>query len=369
MKKIAPGHISVVAFENHKMPDFKEVRNKDWVYYGEDNLYPDYLIELFTRNAFNNAIITGKSNFIYGKGLSLKDKKEDAKADAFISIANPYESLNDVIKKAITDYELFNGFAIEVIWSNGKPVEFYHLDFSKIRSDKKQEIFYYSENWKSFNQEKEPSFRILKSFGSSNKGSELFYCKQYRPYTSGNSNVYPLPDYVGCVADIETDIEISNFHYNNTKHGFSAGTMVNFNNGVPEQEKILEIEKKFKGKFSGTDKSGNIIITFNDSKDKEATVLSLQPNNLDKQFEQLSARIQQNIFSGHKVTTPMLFGIKTAGQLGGRAEMLDGWEHFKNTYVHSRRGIIEACINEFARLSGVGDLVLLDASPIGVAIS
>lgn len=367
-KKVNTGHISLVSFENHKLPEFREVKNKDWVYYGEDNLYPDYLIQLFTRNAFHNSIITGKSSFIFGKGLGPIDEKQDEKAEAFIKMANSSEGWNDVLEKVIVDFELFNGFAIEIIWANGKPYEYYHLDFSKIRVNKDCTVFYYCDNWKQSRPQEDESFKELTPFSSSGKGSQIFYFKHYRPYASGNSNVYPLPDYVGCVADIETDIEITNFHYNNTKHGFSAGTMVNFNNGVPTQDKIDQIEKKFKGKFTGTDKGGNIIITFNDSKDKEATVLSLQPNNLDKQFEILATRLQQNIFTGHKVTTPMLFGIKTAGQLGGRTEMLDGWEHFKNTYVQTRRAIIEKTVNVFAKISGVPELVLIEEAPIGFAL-
>jgi len=355
------GHISLVSFENHKLPEFKEVRNKDWVYYGEDNMYPDYLIKLFTRNSFNNAIITGKSTFVFGKGLEGDEK--------FLKMANPSESWNEITIKAITDYELFNGFAYEVIWANGKPVEFYHLDYSKVRSNSDGTEYYFCDNWFQYKPQDDPSFRIMKPYTSTGKGSQIFYYRQYRPNISSSSDVYPLPDYVGCIADIETDIEITNFHYNNTKHGFSAGTMVNFNNGMPPQEKIIEIEKKFKSKFSGTDKSGNIILTFNDSKDKEATVISLQPNNLDKQFEQLSDRLQQNIFTGHKITTPMLFGIKTTGQLGGRSEMVDGWELFKNTYINSRRHVIEKTVNEFAKYYGVTDIKIKEHVPVGLQLS
>ena len=370
MKKIPSGEIAVVSFENHKLPDFVERKGKDWVYYGEDNLYPDYLINLFTRDAYNNAIITGKTGFIYGKGLAVEGKQPSPKAEVWLQRANPAETWNDVIAKCILDIELFNGIAIEVIWGNGKPLEYYHIDFGKVRSNKDSTEFYYCEDWKKSQPQKEESFKVYKPYDSaSGSGSQLFYYKAYRPSLSQNSNVYPLPDYVGCVADIETDVEVTNFHFNNVKHGFSAGTMVNFNNGTPTQEKIDSITKKFKGKFTGTDKSGNVILTFNDSKDREATVVSLQPNNLDKQFEILSLRLQQNIFSGHKVTTPMLFGIKTTGQLGGRAELLDGWELFKNTYVLNRRDIVERIVNEFAVLSGIPTLILLELDPIGITFS
>lgn len=371
MKKVDGQHI-VIKLENHKIPEFIEKKRVDWIYYGEKNDYPDYLIGLFTRNATHNAIVTGKTNFILGNGIITDSSDEITykKSEAWLSKANPYESWEEVCHKIITDLELFNGYALEVIWGGGKPLEYYHIDFSKIRTNEQESEYYYCDDWRKSKPQNEDSFKIFAPFNpEKGSGSQLIYFKVHRPSMSGNVNVYPMPDYVGAVADIETDIEITNFHYNNVKNGFSAGTMVNFNNGVPTQEKIDELERKFKAKFSGTDEGGNIILTWNDSKEREATVVSLQPNNLDKQFKELAERIQQNIFTGHKVTTPMLFGVKTPGQLGGRTELMEGWEHFKNTYVKPRRRIIEGLINILGSFSGLGNFKIAETEPIGFQFS
>lgn len=349
-------NVITLKFENHKVPEFKEVKGKEWVYFGEDNQYPDYLTELFLRSAKHNAIINAKVNYVYGGGLTIN---EDNSSYTQRAIAKKFiENLEPFIRQTITDFEIFNGYALEVIWNkSGKTItEFAFIPLSKIRTNGDESVYYYSNDWRpNVKQDAEKTgFKEFKPFDINNGGgSQLFVYKIVSPVNSKNKNVYPVPEYIGATASIETDIEIANYHLNNIKTGFSVGTIINFNNGVPEADAQEEIEKQIKRKFQGTDKAGSVAITFNNSSDNAPTITSFAPSDLDKQFIEISKRVEQDIFTGHKITSPMLFGVKTEGQLGGRSEMIDAYELFQNTYVNIRQSMLEEIINKFAGIFGI----------------
>lgn len=350
-------NVIYVKFENHKVPEFKEVKNKDWVYFGDDNVYPDYLIELYLRCAKHNAIINGKCNYIYGGGLTINDEtaniSQKAVADKFIRVLDTF--VPDMIK----DFELFNSVAIEVIYNkSGRDVaDFAYVPMSKIRTNKDESLYFYSNDWKATTRQdaEKTGFKEMKPFDINNpsKGSQLFVFKLKSPKNGVDKNVYGIPNYIGATSSIETDIEISNFHLNNIKSGFSMGTIINFNDGVPTIEAQEEIERQIKRKATGTDKAGGLVITFNKSQDNAPTITSFTPNELDKQFIEIGKRVDQEIFTAHNIISPTLFGVATAGALGQRNEMIDSYELFQSTYVNIRQSALERVINDFAGLFGI----------------
>lgn len=362
-----------IKFQIQKPPVFKEVKGKDWVLFGDDeeyqNRYPDFLIDLFNRCGKHNAIITGKANFISGKGWTVDKTNltaiQQANLYKFVEEANPDESLNDILNKAALDLELFGGFALEIIWgkASDKIAGIYHADFSKIRSSADGTTFYFSDEWDKYKPKTEP----IPAFDLNNrKGKQLLYYKQYRP----KAIVYPYPDYLGIIPSIATDIEITNFHYNNIKTGFLTGTLINFLNGDPGADEKKEIEKKVKAKTTGTDNAGGVLLNFADGKERAAEVIPMRGNDFDKMFLQLRDDTTQEIFTGHKITSPMLFGIKSEGQLGGRTELLEAYELFQNTYITPKQQILEGIFNGLALVNGFEKrLQIQETEPIGFQFS
>jgi DNA-binding Lrp family transcriptional regulator len=338
-------NLLVIKLDNAKMPEFKEVKNKDYILYGDNNLYPDYLLELFTRCSKHNAIVTGKAQMIKGRGWDVNDQLL-----TFINKPNAYENLNDILYKSAIDLELFGGFALQITWSiaSGKIAIISHLDFSKLRVTKDGD-YLYCDDWTDYKKVRNETKRYPAYNTKNPTGTQILYYMQYRP----SLKYYPIPDYVGSVSAIETDIEINNFHLNNIRQGFSGGTLINFNSGAnPPVELQREISKRIKEKYQGTDRAGAVIVTFSDGKDKEPSVMSLSPSELDKQFAQLKESTTQEIFVGAKVTSPTLFGIATAGALGQRNEMKDAFEMFQNNYIAHRQFIFEQVFNDLAAVNG-----------------
>ena len=348
----------VIGFSNDKVPEFLEVRGKDWVKYGETNDYPNYLVTLFNRSAKHNAIVTSKQLYITGQGVQFNaegvEPQKAVQVQTMMQSINKYENVDELTRKMVLDMELFGGFYLHVIKTKDKKgiAEIYHLDYCNIRSNKDNSIFYYSDEWisedGSENTRVDPKSYIAYGSKEWNNAKEgIMYVKQYRP----NVMTYALPDYIGAVPAIITDAEIANFHRAAIQNGFQGGTMIVFKNGVPTDEEMKTVERQLKNKFVGTDRANSLVLDFVDDPTRTPEVIALNGNDFDKRYDALNNTIQQEIFVGHKITSPMLFGVRVEGQLGGRNEMASSYQLFQNTYVTPKQMIIEGVLNELFGLS------------------
>lgn len=307
----------VLKFADAAIPVFKEIRSKDYIQYGEDNKYPQYLTYLFNKSGKHNAILTGKADYIFGEGFENGD----------MTVNRLGESLNDISKKAILDVEIYGGFRLEIIYNRlGKVSEIYHVDYTTIRVGK-DNGYYYCETWEKYSQS---DIEFIPAFDPGHPmGSQIYAYNEYRPQT----RFYPLPSYIGCNNYVETDIEISKYYLSAIRNGMMPSKMIQFYQGEPTEDKKKEIERRFQKKFAGAENAGKFILVFGNDKQKQVDVSDLSASELDKQFVELNKTCQQEIYAGHKVTSPMLFGIKTEGQLGGNTELKAAYELFRNTYA------------------------------------
>jgi hypothetical protein len=359
MNKYAP--LIVVKFENDKIPAFVENKNGriKWVKYGETNNYPQFLTTLFNRSAKHNAICTDKQLYIAGKGWDFdSNDMQDAdtiKLKAFIDNPNPYETLNDLMKKTALDELLYGGFYLKVVHNKkGEMAELYHVDYNTVRSNRDNSEFYVSEYWldesgnertnlKPDEYETHPAYSPDKT-----KGVCIYYYKTYRP----GLRTYTLPEYIGAIPAIITDAEIANFHRAEIQNGFKGSRMIVFKNGVPSDEEMKSTERRLKNKFTDTDAAGSMVIDFVDDPNRVPEILPLNGDDFDKRYDALNKTIQEEIFVGHKVTSPMLFGVRVEGQLGGRNEMVDAFNLFQNKYITPKQDIQEMVYNYFAPIKG-----------------
>jgi hypothetical protein len=357
----------------HKVPVMLENRSGKYITYGFANEYPYYLLDNYRRSSKHNAIVNGKVNYIMGGGWQAGDNltvEQQARFIKFFDGLSSTEDLNDITEKLVLDLELFNGFAVAVTWSKlGTIAKMEHVPFEKIRVDKEEKMFQVADWYNDDMMQLFPKvgdIEKIPAFDPENRlGKQLFY---YRVYAAGVKH-YPLPEYIGGNAWIEADVQVANFHNNNLRNNFWGGYLINFNNGIPTPEEQGDIERQIKRKFSGTDNAGRFVVTFNDDAAKAPTLEPLTPSDMDKQFEILNKAIQQEIFIAHRVTNPMLFGVKTEGQLGGRNELVEAYELFKATYVNDRVRKVERMINYLGSFNGVEGMELIPVEPITERLS
>jgi len=350
-------NISFIKFADVKLPAMVELPGKGYVQFGEDNLYPNFLLEKINKSSKHNGIVLGKVNYIIGNGISYKSGRENI-------TPNKNETLNDFLKKVSTDIEIFGGVYIELHYNAlGQVGAMYHVPYQKVRANKDQ-TQYYVKDW---TQSVRVQPEIVAAYNPAVKqGKQILCYKEYRP----GLDIYSYPNYIGALNWIEIDIELSKYHLSTIKNGMFSSKLINFNEGKPSPEEQQVVETKFKKKFTGSENAGGIVLSFSDDPAKAPTVLDLSNTDLDKHFEILNKTTEQQIFAGHQVTSPMLFGIKTEGQLGARTEMRDAFEIFKTTYVNDKQRALETLFTEISKLWGIEDeMVIAPIEPIGFEFS
>jgi hypothetical protein len=356
-------NIVILKFAEAKQPEYRERRGVGYIEFGDKNDYPTYLLSMYNKSAKHNAIVRGKVNYITGNGWA--SKEVDPNAELFIKSPNAYESLADLTRKVSIDIEVFGGAYLEVIWSKvgGLLTEVCHLDYTKIRSNKDNTQFWYKNDWT--DRKEEP--KIIPAYNTQNRvGKQILYIKEYRP----GLDTYSLPGYIGAINYIESDIEVSKHVLGNAQTGFSASKLITLPNGEPSPDEKRNIERRFTERFSGSD-GKKFILSFVQDAARKPVVEDLGASDLTKEdFGRVDEMIQQNIFAGHQITSPDLFGISTPGSLGSRSQIRDSYEVFKNTYVNDKQQFVESIFNQLAKQRGVtSELYIKPVEPISYEFS
>lgn len=358
-------NLLILNFAEARQPEYKEKRGAEggYIEFGYRNDYPEYLLELYNKSAKHNAIIKGKVNYIIGNGWNAQG--DDAAAESFINQPNPFEDLDSLTRKVSTDIEVFGGSYLEVIWSalGGQLVSVSHIDYTRIRTNKDNTQFWYKYDWT--DRKEKPV--IINAYNTQvRQGRQILYLKEYRP----GLDTYSLPGYMGALNYIESDVEVSKHVLGNAQTGFSASKLITLPNGEPTSDEKRNIERRFSDRFTGSD-GKKLILSFVDRADQKPIVDDLGQSDLTKEdFSRVDELIQQNIFAGHQIISPSLFGIKTEGQLGGASELQNAYEIFKNTYANDKQRFLEATFNMLARIKGATeDIKIVPLEPISYQLT
>lgn len=367
--KITSFHMATV-----QLPKIVEKTGKDWIGYGGDNLYPEFVIEMMNKSSMNRRCIIAKADATVGKGLSTGDPQ----TEYTLKFANPTESWTEVLEKVSLDYSLFGGYAINVVWSNDgtQIAEIYHLDFSKIRSGKMNDegevkTFWYCYDWK--NQQRryqvKPqeycSFDPALAQAAAKEGNtwglnQVLYVKNYEP----GQHYYPLPEYVAAMNDIQVDAQVSEFHNSNLSNGLTPSLWIHFNNGDPGPEGRADLYDEISASYSGAENGGRFFLTFSDAQEQAPQITPLQLSN-DGYYLALEERITSRILSAHGISSPLLLGLRVGSSgLGSNSQEIEtAFQHFLYTVIRPMQKTILKTFNTLMFYRGYSDITLTIVPP------
>ena len=332
-----------INLETATAPIIQEVRGRDYIEYGTEdwrNLYPQFLIDLYYNSSTHAAIINATAEMIGGEDLVVSD--EDTSLEAYVKLkkflrhANSKESLHQVIKKVAFDFKLQGAYAIHIIWNRERTEisEIYHVPVERVRAGKPNEFgqvdtYFISSDWSNTRSHKPYP---ISAFNRNDRTatSQLLYTGSYRP----NMEINHTPDYIAAKNWALVDQRVAEFHLNNIENGFSGSYFISFANGVPTAEQRRQIEQSLTDKFTGAKNSGKFILTFSDDRTRTPEITPISVSDADKQYLALQELLVQNILTGHRVTSPMLMGIKNDTGLGSNVDELNSaFNFYLNTVI------------------------------------
>jgi len=337
MDKITNKGLQIFKRDGYKKASYKEGKEQEFIKYGDDNMYPNYLINLYNHSAIHASCVNAIVEAIRGEGLVTED-------ESVLDVANKDgESWNDIYNKIAIDTKLFNGFALEVIWSRDRSriAEVYHIDFSFIRAEKKDyrnkcKGYYVYNDWTKFysvsgraNLSEIPYLPVYNPYTRDEEPKQIFV---YQPYAPG-LEYYPRPDYVAATKVIDLDQEVDNFHINNIKNGLTPSLSITTFTNASDDER-LAIENMLKTQYQGTNNAGSLLYMDVDSPENAPIITPIPINGADGYYVAINDMVSQKILSAHRITSPALLGIKENTGLGNNADELEtAYRLFLNTVV------------------------------------
>lgn len=300
---------SVVNLAQQDIPVIREdVKTRyNWVPFGvetQDDFYP-IITQAFQSSTTNAACVEGVSDLIFGKGLYTKNLGFEKQLSKII----PQEET----KRVIFDLKLYGNGAYQVYWNDDhtKIIKMYHIPVQTLRAEKlygepKIQNYFYCTDW--YDMKAQRGKIAIPAFGTSSEKREILWIKNYTP----GKFYYSIPDWISALQFSYVEAELSNLHINNIENGFLPAVMINMNNGVPAPEERDTIEDLIMRKFTGTRNAGRFMISFNDDAVNKPTIDTINIDNLHEKYQYVAEYAQDRILVAHRITSPLLFGIRTA---------------------------------------------------------
>ena len=303
------------------IPQQTEVEGvKDYVQWGKDNQYPEYLYGLFNDVSSLKTIIEGTADYVCGNDVTCNIKGFD------VEVNTKGDTMRELVRLLARDYLIYGGFAIQVIRNKiGDIRELYYVDFRYLRSSKKNEVFWYSEE---FGKKYVRSSKtvVYPKFVKENRDitSSILYV------TNEKSKTYPTPRYSGSIKACGIERNIDSYHLSSLENGFSGSYILNFLNGVPTDEMKAEIEKNVNEKFCGSSNAGRVLINFANGKDNATTLEKLDVQDFGEKYKAAAERAKNQIFTAFRAI-PQLFGDMTAATGFNSQEFTESFKVFNRT--------------------------------------
>lgn len=343
-------NLHIVNLASYNRPKITEDKQREWVNYGDDNNYYQYLIDLYTNSTTNNAIINGIANMIYGKGIdALNNSQKPNEYAALRSIVSDH-----CLRKVCLDLKLLGEGSFQVLYQDSKVIKAEHFPRQTLRPEKcnedgKIEAYYYAADWTKVKPNDKP--QRIASFGFGNgKEPEIKICKRY---VSGYDYVCPV-DYQGGLAYAELESEISDYLINDVQNNFSGTKIVNFNNGSPDVNQQIQIKNDVMRKLTGA-RGEKVIIAFNNNAESKTTVDDIPLNDAPAHYEYLSNECSNKLIVAHRVTSPLLLGIRNdSNGLGSNAdEIKTAALLFDNITIKPYQDLLVDCIDDILAVNDI----------------
>jgi hypothetical protein len=346
--------MELIKLKEYQERSYAEAPSKEgYVNYGDDNLFPQYLIDLYKSSATHNALCTSIAYMIFGDGVQADT------LDARLKIQE--WGLDDEVRKACLDLKIQGGFALEVVYSLDRTTisKVRHCPFENIRSaevdeDENVEFYYYSKDWSDKRCEPE----VVRAFDPEEAVEHPVQILYVKPFSPG-SYYYPKPDYIGSVDYIELDKEIGKYHIANILNGMAPSFHLAWSNGTPSAEERRKIRNEVERQLSGARNAGKFIMTFSDQPDRKPSFEAFPLSDADKQYQFLSEEVVAKIMVGHRVTSPMMFGVMAPGKLGGGLELKTAEEIFKSEVINPYQLIVTRSLQSVFNAAGTPATVTL----------
>lgn len=339
INSVAVAFSSLGSYIESRIVEATETKNRahEYIEWGKGNTYPQYLLSLYKSVASLRSVINGSTDYVVGNAIT-------SSVPLLMGAVNSEgQTITDIVACIAKDYYIYGGYALEIGRNAlGEITSIRALDFSKLRTDKHNGAIYYSEDWGAYR----ANYSVYPHYSPKSKAeTSVLYVKNTHYQT------YPEPLYVASIKSCEVERAIDEYHLNAINNNFSASYIVNFNNGIPTEQEMREIERKFVDKFSGQQNAGRIAFSWNDSADNATTLQKLEQDNFADRYSALAKHSRQQIYTSFRAN-PNLFGIPTDNLGFSSEEYAEAFKLYNRTQIRPVQAMIVDSFDKIFQVKG-----------------
>tara|TARA_R110001632_G_scaffold162493_2_gene280884 strand:+ start:6599 stop:7789 length:1191 start_codon:yes stop_codon:yes gene_type:complete len=346
---------------NYLEPDFERYNGNGYIYFGQDNLYPQYLNDLYNKSALHAAVTKFAGGLISGGGYEIDGEESLApmkkvELKQFLNLIDGQNSLEKTLTEITQDYLVHSTVYFKVFWNSDKSriLKLKRVEPSKIRiginnnNAEEIETYYYNFDWRNYGRYETIEYKPFNPLEKDNERCEIYRFILPNPAV----NWYTLPSYASATEVIELDAETATYHRANIQNSINPSMLIKFYQKPANPEEERAIQNNIRKTFKGAANTGKAMTLFSDGKDLAPDVEPVVTSQIDKQFINLEDMVSRKILYGHRIN-PLIVGLKTPGSLGNSTELEVAFEIYQKTVIEPAQKDIESIINTFLHINNL----------------
>jgi len=293
----------------------------DWVPYGVDNLYPNYVADLITISPTHQSVVSSKAGFINGD-INIQSTSTILDLN---NINGEGITFSEFIEETNSDLSTYESFYWEVIYNSTKTrivavnrLPYEHVRVGKYNEDGKIDTVYVSPDWsRKYTKKNKPRAMAVFNPKVIDTDSQVIIQRIKRP----NQPYYTVPSYMSAVQYMLLEDDIAELNRNDVTNGFFPSMIMNFFNGEPTEDDKAELEGYINRKFTGKG-SSKLMMFFSNDPERKVQMDTFTPPDMSRYVETMLPACEQKILTAHR-SFPALMGVATGTGISNKADELE----------------------------------------------
>ena len=327
-------------------------RGFHFVYFGEENLYPQILNQLYISAPMHQACCNFKKYSLVGNSYDYEEyEKLSTKEHIEIKTFERLSNFKEIYDTLALDWIKHGRVIVLLKYDEQKKIytHFKHVDPENIRNnniglfENRPSKYFYSKDWtrNSVTQEFEPY-----SQGCTAKWQVL----ELRNNVGGFKS-YGMPDWVSSANWQTVGADLGLLHKSAIENGIQPSVMMRYPYLMSPEERT-DWENGMRKNAKGAKNYGRAFKIEANGKDNLPEIDVVKTSDNHRLFQQTSMEYKEEVGISHNLN-PALLGVKVAGALGQKEEIEFSAKQFEKIWLNTNREKLENFFNEIFRICSV----------------
>ena len=263
-----------------------------FVYFGETNLYPQLLTQIYYSSPLHGSIVNYKTNATVGGGFSFDEKKLTAKNKVDLYSFTKKIDIDKALKRITKDLIIHERIYYILDLKGGELKSIKYLSPEKVRINLNKTMYSVSTNWLYRN-----DVWTIEPYHPTCTDGRYLFCYEL---DSVGQDTYPIPQYTSALNFAFLSGELSYLAKANIQNSVFPSFAMMFPK-KPQSPEEMELIKNTVNKMKGAENAGKAVAFFANNKEQLPELITVPTNSNDKLFKESSELNTEQICFAHMI--------------------------------------------------------------------